>query len=110
MESLKIEIINPKAKKLLEDLADLNLITISKLDLNLDKILNTLRAEDDITLDEIPEEVESVRDNNGTGEWNKVTKEQQQGIFDAIESIKQGKGIPHEQVMAKMRKMVASGN
>jgi hypothetical protein len=28
MESLKIEIINPKAKKLLEDLADLNLISI----------------------------------------------------------------------------------
>lgn len=30
MDSLKIEIINPKAVKLLQNLADLNLITIKK--------------------------------------------------------------------------------
>ena len=31
MESITIEILNPKAKKLLQDLADLNLIAISKI-------------------------------------------------------------------------------
>jgi hypothetical protein len=61
MESLKIEIINPKAKKLLEDLADLNLISISRLDLKLDTLLDTLRTEECISLEEITKEVEDVR-------------------------------------------------
>jgi hypothetical protein len=61
MESLKIEIINPKAKKLLEDLADLNLISISRSDLKLDTLLDTLRTEECISLEEITKEVEDVR-------------------------------------------------
>ena len=61
MESLTIEIINPKAKALLQTLEDLNLISISNSKLNLGTLLNSLKTEDQITLEEITEEVEIVR-------------------------------------------------
>lgn len=65
MESLKIEIINPKAKKLLRNLADMNLIKIrkEKEDNEFKEILEKLRAKSDSSpsLDEITKEVESVR-------------------------------------------------
>ena len=38
------------------------------------------------------------------GDWDKLTEEQRQGIFDAVGEIDSGKGIPHEKVMTKMRK------
>jgi len=64
MAKLSIEILNPKAKKLLQDLADLKLISItdtSKDDFS--KTLEKLRAKtkDTISLDEITAEVEAVR-------------------------------------------------
>ncbi len=37
-------------------------------------------------------------------EWEKLSKEQQQGLFDAMEEIESGKGIPHEKLMANVRK------
>ena len=37
-------------------------------------------------------------------EWEKLSEEQKQGILDSIEEIDNGKGIPHEKVMAKIRK------
>jgi len=37
-------------------------------------------------------------------DWEKLTKEQKQGIYDAIEEIESGKGIPHEIVMTNIRK------
>lgn len=67
MESITIEIINPKAKQLIEDLADLKLINISKstskFNGDLKKILAKLRSNSELTpsLDEITKEVESVR-------------------------------------------------
>ncbi|MDZ7777246.1 MAG: hypothetical protein U5L09_17340 [Bacteroidales bacterium] len=67
MESLKIDIINPKAKNLLNSLADMNLIIIreekSKNKDELKKILKKTRAKSDTTpsLDEITKEVEAVR-------------------------------------------------
>ena len=65
MEKFQIEILNPKAKKLLEDMADLNLITISKSFNSKEefkRILSKLRSQTDIlSLDEITKEVESVR-------------------------------------------------
>jgi len=79
MESLTIEIINPKAKKLLKSLEDLNLISISK-----------------SFLIETEEEKE----------WNNLSKAQQEGIFSAVESINSGKGIPHSEVLSKAKKMV----
>lgn len=65
MESIRIEILNPKAKRLLKNLADMDLIRIKK-----DKsksefsdLLKRLRKNADKTpsLEEITKEVESVR-------------------------------------------------
>lgn len=65
MESLKIEIINPKAKQLLKNLADLKLIRIKKEETKSDfsELLNKLRgqSENALSLDEITQEVEAVR-------------------------------------------------
>lgn len=65
MESIRIEILNPKVKSLLKDLADLKLIRISKekkkseLQELLDKIRNS--AQDSISMEEITSEVDAVR-------------------------------------------------
>jgi trehalose-6-phosphate synthase len=65
METIRIDIINPKAKKLLKDLADLNLIKINKEKYKSDfsTLLKRIRAKsnDEITLDDITKEVEQVR-------------------------------------------------
>lgn len=67
MESLKVDIINPKAKNLLNSLADMNLIKIREEKNNdkdeLKKILKKIRAKSDSapSLDEITKEVETVR-------------------------------------------------
>lgn len=65
METLSIEILNPKAKKLINDLAELKLINIRK---RLDKsefldVLKKLRNNTDNppTLEEIQKEVKAVR-------------------------------------------------
>lgn len=62
METISIEILNPKAKQLLKDLADLNLITI-KPKLTLTGVLENLRnnSESVPSFDEITAEVEKVR-------------------------------------------------
>jgi len=64
METLKIEIVNPKAKKLLKSLADMNLISIYKtIDLKVEfkELLLKLRSENAPSLEEISQEVEIVR-------------------------------------------------
>jgi hypothetical protein len=66
MEILRIEILNPKAKKLLQDLAALNLIRFKdKVDsiTAFKDLLERLRAkaDDPPSLDEITREVEAVR-------------------------------------------------
>jgi len=65
METIRIDIINPKAKNLLKDLADLNLIKISKEKKKSDfsTLLKKLRtkSKDEISLEEITNEVEQVR-------------------------------------------------
>ena len=65
MESLRIEIINPKAKQLLKNLADMELIKIKKETVKSDfsGLLDKLRSQSENTpsLDEITKEVESVR-------------------------------------------------
>lgn len=65
METIRIDIINPKAKKLLKGLADLNLIKINKEKYKTDfsTLLKKLRAKskEEISLDEITKEVEEVR-------------------------------------------------
>jgi hypothetical protein len=65
METIQISILNPKAKKLLQDLADLELISILKPEEeNLENILKRLREKAALnppSLKEITEEVEVVR-------------------------------------------------
>ena len=65
METLKIEIVNPKARNILRDLADLNLIKIrrSKVKSELDDLLERFRINADSVpdLSEITREVELVR-------------------------------------------------
>ena len=64
METIRIDILNPKAKKLLKDLADLKLIKIKK-DVKADfsSLLQKIRnkSSKSLSLDEITKEVESVR-------------------------------------------------
>jgi len=65
MESLRIDIINPKAKRLIKDLADMELIKIRKEKANpeFSELLEKLRSQSENapSLDEITKEVESVR-------------------------------------------------
>jgi trehalose-6-phosphate synthase len=65
METIRIEILNPKAKSILDGLADLKLISIKKEHKQSDfmSLLNDLRRNSDKapSLEEITLEVESVR-------------------------------------------------
>ena len=64
METFQIDILNPKAKKLLQDLVDLKLIRIKKTkELDISTLLTNLRSKstEEISLEEITKEVESVR-------------------------------------------------
>ena len=65
MKTYQIDVLNPKAVKLLQDLADLNLISIRKTDENLSSVLTRLRKKASIntpSIDEITKEVELVRE------------------------------------------------
>jgi hypothetical protein len=65
MESIRIEIINPKAKSLIKSLADMDLIRIKKdkVKSEFSELLDRLRkhSENAPSLDEITKEVEAVR-------------------------------------------------
>jgi hypothetical protein len=65
METIRVDILNPKAKSLLKDLADLDLIRIKKdkVQSEFKELLDNLRTNSDnaLSLDEITAEVESVR-------------------------------------------------
>ncbi|HCS20716.1 MAG TPA: hypothetical protein DIW47_09185 [Bacteroidetes bacterium] len=63
MSTMNIEILNPKARKLIQDLADLNLIAIkdSKQDLFMATIKKLRAKKANISLEEITKEVEIVR-------------------------------------------------
>jgi len=66
MDSIRIEILNPKARKLLKNLAELKLIKISDSSdrkNEFKKLLDRLRAKSDKapSLEEIEKEIEAVR-------------------------------------------------
>jgi hypothetical protein len=44
-----------------------------------------------------------INSRNDINEWSKLSKEQQQGLFDAEKEIESGKGISHEKVMKNVR-------
>lgn len=48
--------------------------------------------------------VNFINEKKDMDDWAKLTEEQRQGITDAIDKIDTGKGIPHEKVMANIRK------
>ena len=45
-----------------------------------------------------------LNEEKDVSDWERLTEEHKQGIFDAIEEIESGKGIPNESEMAKIRK------
>jgi hypothetical protein len=66
MPTLQVDILNPKASKLLKDLADLNLISIRELKTEdgFLKVVRRIRSKGKnkpLTLEEITKEVETVR-------------------------------------------------
>lgn len=63
MNSIRIEILDPKAEKLLKNLADLNLIAIRSSKNGFSELLEELRSKNSKkpTLEEITKEVEIVR-------------------------------------------------
>jgi len=64
METIKIDILNPKARKLLYDLAELDLIAIRKsTNKEFSEVVQKIRSKSDKELneDEIAQEVEAVR-------------------------------------------------
>ena len=64
MTTINIEIINPKAKKLLQDLAALKLISIGKENNPFLEVVKKMRSQKaTILLDEITKEVDWVRNN-----------------------------------------------
>lgn len=64
METVKVDILNPKARKLLKDLADLDLITIRETNKDgFSEVLQKIRTKSETvpSTEEIAVEVESVR-------------------------------------------------
>tara|TARA_R110002124_G_scaffold183735_3_gene351191 strand:+ start:2608 stop:2820 length:213 start_codon:yes stop_codon:yes gene_type:complete len=64
METVKVDILNPKARKLLKDLADLDLIAIRKSSKsNFSDVLRKIRSKSETipSPEEIAEEVETAR-------------------------------------------------
>jgi len=64
METIRVEILNPKAKNILKELAELNLIKISTDEASdFTRLLKKIRAKstDEISPEEITREVEEVR-------------------------------------------------
>ena len=63
MATLNIEILNPKAKKLLQDLAELRLISISEKTSNpfFDVVKKIRSKKANISLEEIAKDIETVR-------------------------------------------------
>jgi hypothetical protein len=43
-----------------------------------------------------------INEKKDISDWDRLTEEQKQGIFDAIEEIETGKGISNEKVMSKI--------
>lgn len=72
------------------------------------EINKKLESLDEQGLLEVNEMVTTYLNNSKIQEhWDELTVVQQQGILQAIESIKNGKGIEHEVIMEQYRKKYA---
>jgi len=82
-------------------------MTVSELKLKLFRQIDTL---DKNRLEELHGVVLNfLNGNKDIGDWDKLTEEQKQGILDAIAEIDAGKGIPHEEVMDRVKKKYLHG-
>lgn len=45
-----------------------------------------------------------LRGHKDVDDWDQLSEEQKNGIFDAMEDLDKGKGIPHNKVMSNCRK------
>ncbi len=74
--TIKVEILNPKAKKLINDLADLNLISISEVKedtfMEVVKRIRSKSKENKLPLSEITKEVEKVRSSRYAQKKDKI--------------------------------------
>ena len=50
-----------------------------------------------------------IRAENSIDDWNELTEAQRQGLIDAINQVKLGQTIPHDQVMEKFRNKYSNG-
>jgi len=50
-----------------------------------------------------------LNEQRDVSDWDGLTGAQKQGIVDAVEEIESGKGIPHENVIAKIREKYSNG-
>ena len=68
------------------------------------RIINQIDSLDENVLEEfygiLTNFINSKRDIN---DWEALSENQKQGIFNAISEIEQGKGIPHDQVISDIR-------
>lgn len=82
-------------------------MTVSELKLKLFRQIDTL---DKNRLEELYGVVLNfLNGNKDFGDWDKLTEEQKQGILDALAEIDAGKGIPHEEVMDRVKKKYLHG-
>lgn len=66
MKSFSVEVLNPKALKLLKDLADMKLISLNEKSMSFEKLLKELRKrgkQSNLSEEDILDEVKSVRAN-----------------------------------------------
>lgn len=76
-------------------------MTVSDLKLKLFRQIDTLEKN---RLEEIYGVlINFINGEKDAGDWDQLTEKQKQGIDNAIQEIDSGKGIPHDEVMAKIR-------
>jgi hypothetical protein len=76
-------------------------MTVSELKLRLFRKIDSLEKS---KLEELYGVVTNyINGNKDLSDWDKLSDNQKQGIFDALEEIKDGKGISNEEVMNKVR-------
>lgn len=82
-------------------------MTVSELKL---KIFRQIDALDESRLEELHGIlINYMNGQNEVGDWEKLSDSQKEGIYHAIDEIDAGKGIPHEHVIAEIRKKYSNG-
>lgn len=76
-------------------------MTVSDLKLKIFRKIDNLGKE---RLQELYGQIENfINSKKNIDDWENLHEQQKQGILDALKEIASGKGIPHSQVMSKIR-------